>query len=275
MQHAEEVVHRGARRAGDYGDPHGQEGEPPLAGGVEQAFRLEPRLELFEGDLQRAGAERLDGIADELVLPLRLVEGHPSPDEHREAVLHGEAEPPGLAREQHGADARVGVLEREIEVAARGTAEVRDLAAHVQRREPPLEDALHLAGQLADRVDPRLRNRDRRAGARREEVELARATLGRGGRACRLLGGLRSPGWKAFGHETPIHSIRGRQTERWDQRDPASGGSSSRAAFPSSRSSQRRALSAVSSVPGNAATTSRNACLAASASPSFATYPRR
>src|SRR5439155_1515993 len=83
VQHAEEVVHRGARRAGDYGDPHGQEGEPPLAGGVEQAFRLEPRLELFEGDLQRAGAERLDGIADELVLPLRLVEGHPSPDEHR------------------------------------------------------------------------------------------------------------------------------------------------------------------------------------------------
>src|SRR5207245_9650194 len=127
------------------------------------------------------------------------VEVPPPPGGRRGAAVPAEAGPPGLAREQHGADARVGVLEREIEVAARGTAEVRDLAAHVQRREPPLEHALHLAGQLADRVDPRLRNRDRRAGAGREEVELARATRRRGGRAGRRRGGPRSPGWKGVG----------------------------------------------------------------------------
>src|SRR5207253_6810184 len=206
---------------------HAQERGPPLAGGIEQAFRLETRLELLEGDLQGARPERLDRIADELVLPLRLVEGHPSPDEHREAVLHGEAEPPRLAGEEHRADARLGVLECEVEVAAGGTAEVGDLAAHVQPGEPSLQDALHLAGQLADRIDARLSDRDGRPGARREQVELARAALGRSGRAGRLRGGQWSPGWKAFGHETPIHSIRGRQTERWNQRAAGGGGSSS------------------------------------------------
>ena len=140
VQHAQKIVDGGAGGARDHRDAPGEERQGPLARGIEEPLGLEARLELLERDLQRARPERLEGIADELVLALRLVEGHPSPDEHREAVLHGEAEPPGLAREQHGADARVGVLEREVEVAAGRPAEVGDLAAHVQRREPALEE---------------------------------------------------------------------------------------------------------------------------------------
>ena len=174
VQHAQEIVDRGARGAGHHRDAAGQEGQLPLPRRIEESLRFETSAHLLEGDLQGAGAERLEGIADDLVPALRLVEREPASDQHRESVVDGEAEPARLAREQHRVDAGVLILEREIKVPARGPAQIRDLPLDVEAREAPFEDALHLPGQLADRVDPlRGRRRLRLAGAGREEIELA------------------------------------------------------------------------------------------------------
>ena len=180
MEHAQEIVDRGARRARHHRDAPGQEGQLPLPRRIEESLRLEARAQLLEGDLQGAGAQRLEGIAHDLVTPLRLVEREPAADQHRETVLHREAEPARLAREEHRVDAGVLILEREVQVPTRRSTQIRDLSLDVEIAEAAFEDALHLAGQLADRVDA-LRGRRRLglAEPRREEIELTRgAPLG-------------------------------------------------------------------------------------------------
>jgi len=101
--------------------------------------------------------------------------------------------------------ARLGVLQGEVEVALGRAAQVRKprraRAAGNRPSGRPSPPA-----SAADGVDARLRQRDRRAGAGREEVELpgrARAC----GRARRLLRRLRSLGGRRSVHETAIHTI--------------------------------------------------------------------
>ena len=52
----------------------GSAGSGRLRAGVEQPFGLQPLLQLVERELQRAEALRLEVLADELVLALRLVD---------------------------------------------------------------------------------------------------------------------------------------------------------------------------------------------------------
>src|SRR5262249_39093312 len=149
------------RRAGDDGDAPGQEGQLPLASFGEEPFRLEAGLELLEGDLQRARADRLDRVADQLVLALGLVDVEVAAGHPRMAVLQLELEPPRLVAEEDGREAGVAVLQGEVEVARARHLEVRDLAAHPDVEEAPSQDALDLAGQFGDGVDalPRWRRR--------------------------------------------------------------------------------------------------------------------
>ena len=184
MEHPQEIVHGGARGAGHDGDASRQERQLPLPGRIEKTLRLESRPELLEGHLQRAGAERLQGIADDLVPPLRLVEREPASDEHRETVLHCEAQSPRLAGEEHRVDAGVRIFQREVEVSARRTAQVRHFSLHLEIAEPAFQDPLHLPGQLPYGVDA-LRGSSRLglAGLRREQVDLTR----RRGRRFRLV----------------------------------------------------------------------------------------
>ena len=65
----------------------GSAGQRPLARRVEQPFRLQPLLQLIERELQRAEAVRLEMLADELVLALRLV--------HRDAPARDDAQAVG------------------------------------------------------------------------------------------------------------------------------------------------------------------------------------
>ena len=54
MQHAQEIVHGRSRGARHDRDAARQERKAPLARHIEEAFRIETRLQLLEGDLQRA-----------------------------------------------------------------------------------------------------------------------------------------------------------------------------------------------------------------------------
>ena len=54
VQHAQEIVHGRSRGARHDRDAARQERKAPLARHIEEAFRIETRLQLLEGDLQRA-----------------------------------------------------------------------------------------------------------------------------------------------------------------------------------------------------------------------------
>src|SRR5207247_4207138 len=62
-------------------------GQWPLAAGVEQAFAVQPPLQLIEGELQRTEALRLHVLGDELVLAFRLVHRHAAARNDAQAIL--------------------------------------------------------------------------------------------------------------------------------------------------------------------------------------------
>ena len=74
-EHAQNVPKRGAVERRDDADAARQHRQRPFARRVEQAFGLEPPLELLERRLQRAESVRLERVADELILALDLVHG--------------------------------------------------------------------------------------------------------------------------------------------------------------------------------------------------------
>ena len=60
-----------------------QRRQRPLARRLEQPLGLQPLLQLLECELQRAEAVRLQVIADDLVLALRLVDAEPAARDRR------------------------------------------------------------------------------------------------------------------------------------------------------------------------------------------------
>ena len=64
-----------------------QRGQRALACGIEQAFGLQLLLQLLERQLQRAEAARLQVLALQLVLALRLVDAEPAAGDDVQAVL--------------------------------------------------------------------------------------------------------------------------------------------------------------------------------------------
>src|SRR5439155_10421550 len=103
----------------------------------------------------RAGAQRLHSVADQLVAAFGLVDGEPAARHQREAVLHREAQPARLGAEKNGVQARLGVLQGEVEMATARRLEVRNLAFDEELREPALEYSLDFTSQFRDRKDLR------------------------------------------------------------------------------------------------------------------------
>ena len=64
-----------------------ERGQRPLARRIEQAFGLQLLLELLEGQLQRAEALRLQVVAEQLILALRLVDRQPAARDDVQAIL--------------------------------------------------------------------------------------------------------------------------------------------------------------------------------------------
>ncbi len=142
----EEVANDGPGARGDDADGFWEGGERALAFGVEEAFGFEAFLELFEGELERSGADRLHGFGDELHLSALLIDADATANEDVEAVFRAEAEEQGLTAEEDNGELRVSVLEREINVAGRGGTVVGDFAFN-----PDI--AILLLDQLADLGD--------------------------------------------------------------------------------------------------------------------------
>src|SRR5207245_3846622 len=139
-----------ARRRGHDADAAGEPRQRPLAGRVEEALLLELLLQLLEGLLERALAERLEHLHRELVLAAGRVDAEAAADHDLHAVLGAEADEARGRLPHHGPDLRLVVLEGEIPVAGRREAEVADLALDPHVEEIGLEDALDALGQLGD-----------------------------------------------------------------------------------------------------------------------------
>ena len=116
--------------------------------GANKSFRRELLLEFLERDLQRADALQLHRAHDELVLPARLINRHVALQQDLLAVLQHAAVHDRLAAEQHAAQLRPGVLEREINVAGRLRAQIRDLARHPDRADLFFQQPLDLRRQF-------------------------------------------------------------------------------------------------------------------------------
>src|SRR5439155_6558857 len=112
----------------------------------EQALGLELSFEPLEGQLQCAYALQLDGADDELVLPARLVNSEVALDDDLLAVLQNRAILHRLAAKQHAVQLRVGVFQREVNVAGTLHAQIGDFARHPDQAELLFEQSLHLRG---------------------------------------------------------------------------------------------------------------------------------
>ena len=100
---------------------------------------VQPRLELLEGELQGAEPLRLQQLDDQLVLAaLRRRPRRRRSAMHVQAVARLEADAPRAVAEQHAAQLRALVLEREVGVAGAVDLEVGDLALDPHRRKPLL-----------------------------------------------------------------------------------------------------------------------------------------
>ena len=130
----------------------GKRGSGRLRAALEEPFGLQPRLELLEGELQRAEPLRLQQLDDQLVLaPLRRRPRRLPKAMTCRPSVGLEANPAPAAAEEHGAQLRVVVLQREVRVARAVELEVRDLALDPHRREALLEHLAQARGQLRDR----------------------------------------------------------------------------------------------------------------------------
>ena len=99
-----------------------------LAPGLEEAFFGQLLLELFEGQLQRAVAQRLQHFDDELVFAARLEDVDAPARQHGQAILRLEFPIAVRGAEGHGAHLRLALLQGEVIVAAGGQLDAGDFA---------------------------------------------------------------------------------------------------------------------------------------------------
>ena len=131
----------------------GKAGRGRLRVGVEEAFGFEALLELFEGELERACADRLHGFGDQLHLSALLVDADAAANQDMKAVFRAKAQEHGLAAEEDDGELGVGVLEGEVDVAGGGGAIVGDFAFDPDVAVLLLDEFADLGDEFADRPD--------------------------------------------------------------------------------------------------------------------------
>src|SRR5262249_45596679 len=113
---------------------------------------------LIEGELQRAEAVRLEMLADELILALRLVHRHAPARDHAQAVGRPESQVLQRRSKNDRSNLRRAVLEREIQMSGIPDAAVRQFTLDPDLEELLLEQIADPDRQLGDGEDaPRRR----------------------------------------------------------------------------------------------------------------------
>ena len=157
---------RAAERGRD-ADVAREERQRPFARLVEESLRREPLLQLLERELERAAAERLEPIDDELQIAARRIERDLAADNDALAVGGREDEDLHRAAEHHAAQVAAVVLQREVEVPGARRTQVRDLARDENVRE--------LGRERLAQEQRQLRHRERRRRAARTRKHRRRA----------------------------------------------------------------------------------------------------
>ena len=116
LDHMQHVADRSAGRRGDDADPPRIKRQRALPFRGEQSFCIQLLLELLERRLQRAHSLQFHRRDPQLVLPTRLIHRHFAVQNHFSAILQETTVFRRLATEQHAAQLRFSVLEREIRV---------------------------------------------------------------------------------------------------------------------------------------------------------------
>ena len=107
--------------------------------------------QLLVGELQRAQAPRLHVLADQLVLAARIVDAEPAAGHDVDAVFGLEAQQPQRRSEHHALHLRVGVLQREIEMAGVPHPGPRQLALDPDLGEARLDEIAQRRSEFAHR----------------------------------------------------------------------------------------------------------------------------
>ena len=149
----QEIANHSAGGRGDDSHGAGKGGQRPLALRVKEALGLKTGLELLEGQLERARADRLHRLGHELHLSSLLVDAAPAAHQHVQTILGTEAQQDGLAAEEHNRELGGGILEREVDVAGGSGAVVGDLALDPDVAVFLLDEFADLADQFAHRPD--------------------------------------------------------------------------------------------------------------------------
>ena len=145
-EHVDDVANRSAFERRDDADLAGQRRQRPLARGVEKTLLLQPLLELIEGELQRAEPVRLQVLAHELILALRLVDRDASARDDAQAVGRLEFQISQRRTEDDATHLRTRILQREVQVPGVPHPAVRELAF-----DPDLEELGFQAGRESRR----------------------------------------------------------------------------------------------------------------------------
>ena len=114
---ADDVAHCGAVERRDDANATGQHRQRAFAGRLEQAFALEFPFQLLERDLERAGAGRLEGVGDQLIVALLLIDAEPSARDHAHAIFRLELQSLYRRAEHHAAQLCAVIFEAEVEMA--------------------------------------------------------------------------------------------------------------------------------------------------------------
>src|ERR1700733_8286781 len=136
-----DIANHSARGRRDDADALRKPGNRTLALRIEQTFGRQLLLQLFEGELQRAVALRLNGFHQKLIFAARLVNINMAARENRHAVLRLDFQVAQRLPEAYATQLRVVILEREIAMAARDGFTSRDFSR------PP--DVVELVAQQA------------------------------------------------------------------------------------------------------------------------------
>jgi hypothetical protein len=121
--------------------------------GVEKAAGFEARFKLFEGDLQRTGADRLQEFGNKLHLAALLIDGDFTAQEDVQTVGGTKAEQRCLPTKEHSRQLSIAILEGEVDVTGRGGAEIGNFAFDPEVAVFALDVDAHLTDQIADLPD--------------------------------------------------------------------------------------------------------------------------